>query len=132
MTERPALSKRELEVARVLWSLKRASVREVHESFPDDRDIDFTSVQTYLRRLESKGYVSVELVGRTRFYSPKVRPKTVIRDTVDDLVDRLFGGKTLPLMQHLIENRDITRSELEQLKELIDRLDSDAEEGDDV
>lgn len=128
MTERPALSKRELEVARVLWTLKRASVREVHESFPSNRDLDFTSVQTYLRRLESKGYVSVELVGRTRFYSPKVRPKTVIRDTVDDLVDRLFGGKTLPLMQHLIENREITPSELEQLKELIDRLDTDTEE----
>ena len=56
MTDRPALSKGEMEVVRVLWALRRASVREVHAAFPADRRIDFATVQTYLRRLEAKGY----------------------------------------------------------------------------
>ena len=125
MPERPALSKGELEVARVLWELRKATVREVHEAFPADRSIDFSTVQTYLRRLESKGYVNASLDGRVRVYSPKVRPTTVIRDTVNDLVDRLFGGETLPLMRHLIEDGRVSSDELAQLRELIDRMEQE-------
>jgi BlaI family transcriptional regulator, penicillinase repressor len=123
MTERPALSKGELEVARVLWELRKATVREVHEAFPPDRTIDFSTVQTYLRRLESKGYVKADLDGRVRVYTPRVRPTTVIRETVNDLVDRLFGGETLPLMRHLIEDGRVSANELAELRELIDRMD---------
>lgn len=127
MGERPALSKGEMEVARVLWELGKATVREVHDAFPKGREIDFTTVQTYLRRLESKGYARATLDGRTRVYAPKVRPRTVIRETLDDLIDRLFAGETLPLMRHLIEDRGISHDELAQLRELIDQLEEESD-----
>lgn len=122
MTERPALSKGEMEVARLLWDLGSATVREVHAAFPADRGIDFTTVQTYLRRLEQKGYARAKLEGRTRVYSPRVKPKTVIRETLNDLIDRLFGGETLPLMRHLVEEGKITSDDLTELRALIDRM----------
>jgi predicted transcriptional regulator len=50
-----------------------------------------------------------------------VKPKTVIRETVNDLVNRLFGGETLPLMRHLIEERGIGEQELAELRKLLDR-----------
>lgn len=121
MPERPALSKAELEVARVLWGLGKATVREVHTAFPAPRGVDFTTVQTYLRRLEAKGYVKATLEGRTRVYTPRVRPQTVIRETLDDLIDRLFDGDTLPLVRHLIEDRGISEAELAELRRLIER-----------
>lgn len=68
MTDRPGLSKGEMEVARVLWGLGEANVRQVHEAFPSDRRIDFSTVQTYLRRLEAKGYVQTRLEGRVHVY----------------------------------------------------------------
>ena len=122
MGDRPALSKGELEVARVLWELKKATVREVFEAIPVDRGLEFATVQTYLRRLESKGYVKADLDGRIRVYSPRVRPATVIRETVGDLVDRLFAGETLPLMRHLIEDGRVSVDELAELRDLIDRM----------
>ena len=122
MAERAAMSKGEMEVARVLSDLKKATVREVHESFPAERAIDFTTVQTYLRRLETKGYVKAELDGRTRVYTPRVKLRTVIRETLDDLIDRLFCGETLPLVRHLIEERGVSDSELAELRQLIARL----------
>lgn len=124
MGDRPALSKGEMEVARVLWELKKATVREVFEAIPTDRSLEFATVQTYLRRLESKGYVKADLDGRIRVYSPRVRPATVIRETVGDLVDRLFGGETLPLMKHLIEDGQVSAEELAELRDLIDRKES--------
>lgn len=122
MSGRAALSKGEMEVARVLSDLKRATVREVHDSFPAERAIDFTTVQTYLRRLEAKGYAKAELDGRTRVYTPRVKLRTVIRETLDDLIDRLFGGEALPLVRHLIEERGVSDDELAELRQLIERL----------
>jgi BlaI family transcriptional regulator, penicillinase repressor len=125
---RPGLSKGEMEVAHVLWKLGSATVRQVHAAFPADRAIDFTTVQTYLRRLEVKGYVRGRLEGRTRVYGPKVKPGTVIRETIDDLVDRLFGGESLPLVRHLIEERGISNADLAELRSLLDRLEHQRKE----
>ena len=123
--ERPALSRGEMEVARVVWELGRATVREVHEALPDSRAVEFATVQTYLRRLESKGYVTGDLEGRARVYSAKVKPRTVIRDTLNDLVDRLFGGEAFPLVRHLIEERGITEDEMAELRALLNRLEKE-------
>lgn len=128
MPPRPGLSKAELEIARIVWSLKDAGVRQVFEALPPGRDIDFTTVQTYLRRLEEKGYLNVRLEGRNRMYSPKVRPQTVIRETVGEMVDLLFGGETMPLVKHLVEDRRFTADDIEHLRQLLDRL----EEGSDA
>ena len=125
MTDRPALSRGEMAVARVLWELKQATVRDVYEALSAGREMDFSTVQTYLRRLEAKGYLRTRLDGRTRVYSAKVRRRTVIRETVDDIVDRLFGGDAMPLMQHLIEDHGISDGDIGQLRKLLDRLDND-------
>ncbi len=125
MTERAPLSKGEMEVARLLWELGTATVRQVHQSLPAGRTIDFTTVQTYLRRLDAKGYVRSWLDGRTRVYAPRVKARTVIRETVDDLIDRLFDGETLPLMRHLIQQRGIGPTELAELRDLLDSLGED-------
>ncbi len=127
MGGRPPLSKAELEVARVLWELGEATVRQAHDALSDTRKIDFATVQTYMRRLEAKGYARTWLSGRTRVYAPRVKPATVIRETVDDLVERLFGGETLPLMQHLIEDRGVSVDDLAQLRVLLDRLEEDSD-----
>lgn len=129
MKQRPPLSKGEMEVARILWDLGRATVRQVYDSFPAGRGIDFATVQTYLRRLETKGYIKGQLDGRVRVYVPGVRPTTVIRETVDELVDRLFGGETLPLVRHLIEDRGLQEQDLAELRRLIDRLEEESGHG---
>lgn len=125
MVERPMLSKGEMEVARILWEKAPASVRQIHEALPADRQMDFATVQTYLRRLESKGYAKSILDGRIRIYAARTKALTVIRETVDDLVNRLFAGETMPLMRHLIEDRGIDGKGLCELRELLDRLEKE-------
>ncbi len=127
MPPRPGLSKAELEIARIVWGLKSATVRQVHDALPVGRDVDFTTVQTYLKRLEEKGYLKVRLENRTRIYASRVKPRTVIRETVDDLVERLFGGDAMPLMQHLVEEKEFSTADIEQLRRLLNRLEGDSD-----
>lgn len=129
MVEKPALSKSEMEIVRLLWEIGPATVREIHAEVCKSRQADFATIQTFLRRIESKGYATSKLDGRTRVYSAKTRPRTVIRDTVDDLIERLFGGETMPLVKHLIEERGIEASEIEELRKLVDRLQRDNNQG---
>ncbi len=122
MAKRPALAKSELEVARIVWELGEATVRQVLEALPKDRQLDFKTVQTYLRRLKTKGYLRTHRQGRSHVYTPSVRPGQVIREVVEDFMDRLFDGETLPLFQHLIHDRGLTDEEIEQLQKTLDRL----------
>lgn len=128
MPPRLGLSKAELEIARIVWELKEAGVCQVFEALPPGRDIHFTTVQTYLRRLEEKGYLNVRLEGRSRVDSPGVRPQSVIRETVGEMVDLLFCGETMPLMKHLVEERKFSSGNIEQFRELLDRLEGGDDE----
>ena len=120
--ERPPLPKSELEIARIVWDLKEATVRQVREALPEDRQLDFWTVQTYLRRLEAKGYLKTRRMGRTNVYSPRISPDRVIGEVVVDFLDRMFDGEALPLMQHLIHDRGLTEEELEGLQKTLNQL----------
>ena len=128
MALRAAISKGELEVARVVWRLGEGSVGTVFDAFPKRRKLDYTTVQTYLRRLEAKGYLRTRREGRNKIYSARVRPSTVIGETVDDLMDRLFDGQTLALMHHLIHDRGISVEESQKLRDMLTRLEDEADD----
>lgn len=122
MAKRPPVAKSELEVAQIVWERGRASVREVLEALPPRRNLDFKTVQTYLRRLEAKGYLRKHREGRAMIYLPRVEPKRVLREVIDDFLERLFGGESLPLVQHLINERGLSAAEIRELRATLDEL----------
>jgi BlaI family transcriptional regulator, penicillinase repressor len=122
MPRRPRLAPSELEIAQIVWRLGEAGVREVADALPPERQLDFWTVQTYMRRLKSKGYLRTRREGRSNIYSAAVRPANVVRDLVSDFVDRTFGGHALLLVQQLIDDRNLSESEIDQLQGMLDRL----------
>ena len=125
MSKRRDISKAEMEVASTLWKLKSASAREVHTALPASRQIDFSTVQTYLTRLEDKGYIKSRKEGRMKIFSAKASPNTVIREKVGELRDLLFGGDAVPMMRHLIKDSDMSPEGIQALREMLDNLDSE-------
>jgi predicted transcriptional regulator len=125
MAKRAVPAKSELEVARIVWELGGATVRQVLDALPEERGLDFKTVQTYLRRLEAKGYLKAEREGRSNVYKPAVRPKTVVGEVMDDMLNRLFDGEVLPLFQHLVNDRGLSEGEIKQLREMLDKLEGE-------
>ena len=122
MTQRPRLAQSELEIAQIVWRLGEARVRDVAEALPPERQLDFWTVQTYLRRLKTKGYLRTRRDGRSNVYSPSVRPDNVVRGLVKDFVDRTFAGQAMPLMQQLIDDRGLSDSEIDSLQAMLNDL----------
>lgn len=116
-----ALSPAETEILRLVWQLGRATVKDVCDRLPRKRRIAYATVQTLLRRLEGKGYVTHETEGKAHVFLPAVKREDVIRRTVGDFVDRLFGGDPVPLMQHLADHSELDEETIERLKKLIDK-----------
>ena len=128
MVPRPPLSKGEMEVVRAVWRLGEATVGQVFDYLSERTEHDYTTVQTYIRRLESKGYLRSRRVGRNKIYSPKVRPQTVIGEAVNDFMNQVFDGEVLPLMRHLIQRRGVSDEEVAQLRRLLEEFDDEEDE----
>ena len=116
-----AMSPAETEILRLVWQLDEATVQQICDRLPARRKIAYKTVQTLLRRLESKGYLKHKVQGKAHVFFPAVRRDRVVRRTVLDFLDRLFGGDPRPLMQFLAEDGHIDAQDIERLKKLIDK-----------
>ena len=117
----PALSPSETEILRLVWHLGKATVQEVCDSLPARRKIAYATVQTLLRRLEKKGYLKHGIRGKAHVFSAAVKSEKVIKRSVSDFLDRLFGGDPVPLMQYLAEHGRIDADDIEKMKQLTDK-----------
>lgn len=117
--KRPAMSPAETEILRLVWESKQATVQQVYEALPANRKITYLTVATFLRRLEEKGYLKHRVCGKAFVYTPATNTEEVIKRTISDLVQRLFGGNPVPLMQHLALHSEISDEDIERLRELI-------------
>lgn len=116
----------ELEIMNVLWETGAANVQTVQDQLP--RDLAYTTVQTMLNILHRKVKVKRTLKDRAYFYRPAVSRTQVARQTVGDLVERLFGGSAESLVMSLVKTKHLTPEKLAELKKMIEKVE---EEGND-
>lgn len=114
------LSPCETEVLRLVWQAKEATVQQICEKLPAQRRIAYATVQTLLRRLEKKGYLKHRVEGKAHIFHPAIAQDHVIKRSVNDFLERLFGGDAIPLVQHLAEHGRIDADDLERLKKLVE------------
>ena len=117
----PALSPSETEILRLVWQVGKATVQEVCDSLPARRKIAYATVQTLLRRLEKKGYLKHRIRGKAHVFFPVVKKDAVIKRSVGEFLERLFGGDPVPVLQYLAEHGEIKAKDVERLKRLIDK-----------
>ena len=116
-----ALTDAESEVMAVLWRLRRASVNDVATAMNETRAVTYSTVQTMLRILETKGYVTHEKIARAFVYEPVIDERQARRRALRHLVGRLFNGSPSLLVLNVLEDEEIDPAEREQLRKLIER-----------
>ena len=116
----PTLTDAEARVMSVLWQKDSATVADVVAALKRKRPVTYSTVQTILRILEDKGYVSHEKVARAFIYTPRVDARQARRRALKHLVARLFNDSPSLLVLNVLEDDQIEPEELSRLKKLIE------------
>ena len=104
---------------KIVWERDRATVRDVYEALLERRKIAYTTVMTMMNILEQKKSLRKAAGDRAYVYQPAKPKQQVIKGMVREFVDRVFNGSAEPLLVHLIEDRKLTRKELDEIARMI-------------
>ena len=115
-------TKPELQIMEVLWNQGPCSVREIHEALPAKGRPAFTTVQTVVYRLEKKGALRcVKRISNANIFEAVVSRDAAQSRLIDDLLN-LFGGRTKPVMAHLIQSGRLTLDDIKDAEQAIRSL----------
>jgi BlaI family transcriptional regulator, penicillinase repressor len=115
----PKLSKLEMRVMEALWAQGASSIREIHDRFPKKGKPAYTTVHTIVSRLEAKGAVRrAKKISNAHIYEATITREAARSRWVDDLL-ALFGGRSQPVMAHLIETGKLTMEDIKEAEKLL-------------
>jgi len=115
----PKLTKLELKIMEALWSHGASSIREIQEAFPQRGRPAYTTVQTTVYRMERKKVLRrVKKISNAHIFEAIVSRHAAQRRLIDDLLS-LFGGRTQPVMAHLIESGKLTLDDIREAEKTL-------------
>ena len=125
MPATPDVTEAELAVMEQLWlAAEPATIRAITERlYPRGGAAHYATVQKLLERLEGKAFVRRDAGAIPHKFSPAVGRDELIGRRLRAVAEKLCGGSMTPLLTSLVESRSLTKRELAELRELIDRLD---------
>jgi BlaI family penicillinase repressor len=118
----PKFTRLEHQIMEALWTHGPISIREVQEAFPERDRPAYTTIQTTVYRLEAKKAVRrVKKISNAHIFEAVVSRNATQRRLIDELLG-LFGGRTQPVMAHLIESGKLTLGDVQEAEKTLRRL----------
>ena len=118
----PNLTKLELRIMEALWTAGASSVREIQEALPAKNRPAYTPVQTMVYRLEAQGAVRrVKKIGNAHVFEAAISRDSAQRRLIDELLS-FFGGRTQPVMAHLIESGRLSLEDVKEAEKTLKKL----------
>ena len=118
----PKLAKLELQIMETLWTRGEASIREIQEAFPEKGRPAYTTIQTTVYRLEEKKALRrVKKISNAHIFEAVISRNAAQRRLIDELLG-LFGGRTQPVMAHLIESGKLTLDDVQDAEKTLRKL----------
>jgi BlaI family penicillinase repressor len=111
----------ELAILKVLWSQGCSSVKQIQEGLAASRALAYTTIVTMLTIMTSKGYVRKRRLGSGFGYEPMVQRHEASGNMLQELIDKVYDGSTLAVVQSLLDTADIDADELAQIRRLVNR-----------
>ena len=115
------LTEVELRLMEIVWASGPATVAQIVEAIPAEERPAYNTVQTMMKILERKGYVTHRAEGRAFVYESVVDRDAAARTALSHVMQRFFGGSPRALALNLIEGDQLTEDELDELERTIKR-----------
>jgi BlaI family transcriptional regulator, penicillinase repressor len=116
------LTKLELQIMQILWDRGAISIREVQEAFSEADRPSYTTVQTTVYRLEKKQAVRrVKKISNAHIFEAVLSQNAAQRRLIDELLS-FFGGRTRPVMAHLVQSGKLTLEDVKEAERALRQL----------
>lgn len=114
------LSDFELEVMQLFWQQPNSAAPAIHKMIEKSRPVSYSTVKTIIDRLEKKGAIKrSEQQGRTIFYTPLVEKSKLRPPMIKSFIQRVFLGKSKPLVAHIIQEEELSLDDISYLESLL-------------
>jgi BlaI family penicillinase repressor len=118
----PKLTKLELQIMEALWSSGALSIREIQQAFPERDRPAYTTIQTTVYRLEDKKALRrVKKISNAHIFEAVISRQAAQRKLIDELL-ALFGGRTQPVVAHLVESGKLTMDDVREAEKALRKL----------
>ncbi|HKW57950.1 MAG TPA: BlaI/MecI/CopY family transcriptional regulator [Candidatus Acidoferrum sp.] len=111
----------ELEIMKLVWQRRTASVRHVYEALLQRRKVAYTTVMTMMKILETKGYLKKRRQDRAFLYRPAHPKNQIIGRMIREFIDRVFNGAAEPLLVHLVKSRRVREKDLQKILRMVEQ-----------
>lgn len=112
------LTRAELQVMNILWDIRKGTVAEVLEQYPEPKPA-YNTVLTFLRILKEKGFVTSEPTGKQHRFYPSILRGEYTRNYMRNVKDNLFRGSAKDLVNFFVKEENLSAKEIEELIELL-------------
>jgi BlaI family transcriptional regulator, penicillinase repressor len=110
----------ELEILQILWSRGPSTVREIHESLSEEKELGYTSALKLLQIMTTKGLVTRIEEQRAHVYEAALPAEKTKQQFAADVLHRVFRGSTSQLMQHALSGNRSSKQEIDEIRRLLD------------
>ncbi len=115
----------ELAILQILWNKKQAvTVRQVHEELRKDRNTGYTTTLKMMQIMHEKGMLSRKKDGRTHQYWPTINQEDAQQKMVSRMIDKLFGGSALKLVQQALGGATTSKEELDEIRAYLNQIEN--------
>lgn len=116
----------ELEILQILWEKSEVTVKEVNEEINKRKETGYTTTLKTMQIMFDKGLVERKKDGRSHIYSAAIKKEKTQQVLLDKILETAFGGSASKLVMQALGNKKTTKEELQEIKELINKLERDS------
>jgi predicted transcriptional regulator len=115
----------ELEILSILWELKEASVRQVHERLATTKDTGYTTTLKIMQIMHAKGILARDEESRTHIYRPVIKQGDTQKSLLKNLLETAFGGSSKSLVMQALGQEKPSKEEVDEIRAFLDNLEND-------
>ena len=117
---RQELTRAELEIMQILWSLGKGFVNDVLAVMPEPKPA-YNTVSTIIRILEKKGFVAHNSYGKSHEYYPLVDKDSYTGCFMNSVLNNFFDGSASRMVSFLSSNKSISLEEAAEIMKMLKR-----------
>ncbi|MBN7813632.1 BlaI/MecI/CopY family transcriptional regulator [Algoriphagus sp. H41] len=117
----------ELEILSLLWEMKEASVRQIHERLSESKETGYTTTLKIMQIMHAKGMVSRDEKSRSHLYRPATNQKDTQSSLLKNLVSTAFGGSSKSLVMQALGQENPSKDDIDEIRAFLDQLENNSQ-----